>query len=71
MHEANFRSMITLLVNGFGKTAINEEIDVQETRDLLSAQETSEDTNANTMCRERRLEGTFAVHATQITWRRR
>jgi hypothetical protein len=38
--------------------AINEEIDLQETRDLLSAQETSKHTNANTMCRERRLEGT-------------
>ncbi len=52
MHEANFRSMIALVVNCFGKTAINEEIDVQETRDLLSAQETSKHTNANTMCRE-------------------
>jgi hypothetical protein len=40
---------------------------VQETRDLLPAQETSKHTNANTLCRERRLEGTFGVHAIQIT----
>ncbi len=46
---------------------MNEEIDVQETRDLLLAQETSKHTNANTMCRGRRLEGTFGVDATQIT----
>ncbi len=40
---------------------------MRETRDRLPAQETSKHTNANTMCRERRLEGTFGVHAIQIT----
>ncbi len=65
VHEAKFRSMIALVVNWFGKTAINGEI-VQETRDLLPAQETSKHTNADTMCRELGRRFWRACHANYL-----